>query len=631
MRYFLFSFLFFLLQFSGSSQKTGRELLDSLRAALPGARTDSARVVLLSSICYELRNISPKDALQPGNEALALAEKINWTYGIGISEYALIYANHILSRLPEAIEHAITAEGIFDDLGDQDHLCATWLMLAYLYKDFDTVISETYMKKATLLLPQNTDSLMKARNYGSLGNNYRNLGSYDSATRYMQLHLDMCRRHGWTGDAVVARNRFGYMYYAQNRLDTAYSLIRDALNYFRDRGSSRMVAENTTTLGKIRLRQSESAGARKMVYLSEAENWALQGLQVSGDLGYLIQEYTACKLLADIYRAQGRNDLAWEYLNKAFSDYVSVYGAQVVNKASILSWKRTKELKEKQVELLELRNRQQMGIIVLAILGILILAGVVIAIIRGRRRLNRAYRLVNQKKEEVSRVLGELEARNQELEAFSYSVSHDLRAPVRRIESLSRLLQEENDAALDASAKTILGHIERSTTLMNSLIEDMLKLSRITRQTVRSEPFSLSEMAEKICEDLKLTYPGLATVCRIEPNITVNADFQLLRIAMQNLLDNAWKYSSKSSKPEVTVGTVVHDGRKCIFVRDNGVGFDMSKAKDLFTPFQRFHSDDEFKGTGIGLATVKRIIVKHGGNIGVQSEPGQGTTFTFCL
>jgi light-regulated signal transduction histidine kinase (bacteriophytochrome) len=202
---------------------------------------------------------------------------------------------------------------------------------------------------------------------------------------------------------------------------------------------------------------------------------------------------------------------------------------------------------------------------------------------------------------------------------------------VRRIEALCIFLKDDYEALMDEAGKDLLKHITESTVLMNSLIEDLLKLSRITRQTLSKSPCNLSEMALKICEDLKLTYPLQKVSCRVEENIIVQADHRLLQIALQNLIDNAWKYSSKNENAEIIIGTETRDHKKIIFIRDNGVGFDMDKAKNLFTPFQRLHSEVHFKGTGIGLATVKRVIVKHGGIITVHSEPGKGATFSFSL
>ncbi|MFH1159973.1 MAG: ATP-binding protein [bacterium] len=217
------------------------------------------------------------------------------------------------------------------------------------------------------------------------------------------------------------------------------------------------------------------------------------------------------------------------------------------------------------------------------------------------------------------------------MEAFSYSVSHDLRAPVRRIEGLCTMLGEDYEKQLDEAGRDLLSRITGSTVLMNTLIEDMLKLSRITRQSVTKAPCDISEMAGKICEDVRLTYPEKVVICNIEEGMRAEADSNLMQIALQNLIDNAFKYSYKAEHPEVTIGSEMKENKRVIFVRDNGVGFDMSRAGKLFTPFQRLHSDEEFKGSGIGLATVKRIIVKHGGSIHAESEPGKGTTFFFTF
>jgi len=631
MRTLLIFLLAFILFQTTDAQKVGQALIDSINAELPGVKDDSVRVKLLSAVCYELRNINPREALRPGLSALELADRIHYEYGKGLAHYSLTFIYHILSRLPESVDHALKAQAIFEGLNDQNHMCAIYLMLAYMYKDLDRSITTDYMQKARSLLPGRQDVLWIIRNYGTLGNNYRNLGQFDSAEKYMAISLTLGEKYSYYGDVMVARNRFGYLYMAQSKLDTAFKLIREGLSYFQSIGSTRMVAENCTSLGKIRLRQSRDEGSLRSRYLKEAENFALDGLKVSCELGYLIQRYTASKLLSDIYSAEGRTDMALDFLRAAFSDYDSVYGAQVVSKAVVLSWKNEQKLKEKQVELLKLHNRQQLSIIFGAAFGIIILIVVVLVIIKSRRRQKKAYLMVNAQKEEISRVLAELESTNQELEAFSYSVSHDLRAPVRRIESLCSFLFEDYENLLDEKGRQLLKHIGDSTTLMNSLIEDLLKLSRITRQTVSRTECNISEMAAKICEDLKPVYPGKSFSIRIEDDLIVQADARLLKIALQNLIDNAWKYSSKTYNPEIFIRSEVKDHKKYIIISDNGVGFDMAMAGGLFTPFQRMHSDEHFKGTGIGLATVKRVIVKHGGTITAQSEPGKGTTFSFTV
>jgi len=225
----------------------------------------------------------------------------------------------------------------------------------------------------------------------------------------------------------------------------------------------------------------------------------------------------------------------------------------------------------------------------------------------------------------------ELAAANQELEAFTYSVSHDLRAPVRRIEGLVEALVEDHGSQLDETGKDFLSKVADSSIEMGQLIEEFLKLARIARQEIDKTELNLSNLIEEIIAELSDVDPKRKVSVKICPNIIANGDSRLVRIALQNLLNNAWKYTGKTDQPEIIFGSQEQGGQKVFFIQDNGVGFDMSHYEKLFTPFLRLHSDDQFTGTGIGLATVKRIILKHGGKIWAQAEPGKGSTFFFTL
>jgi PAS domain S-box-containing protein len=233
--------------------------------------------------------------------------------------------------------------------------------------------------------------------------------------------------------------------------------------------------------------------------------------------------------------------------------------------------------------------------------------------------------------EEIRRRTAELEAANKELEAFSYSVSHDLRAPLRSITGFSNVLLEDYSDELDGEGKSYLKKISDSGELMGQLMDDLLKLSRVARIDLTKEKLDLSEMARKIVGDLATVEPQQKVKVNIAPNMTANGDKNLLGLVLQNLLGNAWKYSSKNSKPIIEMGTVEHNGKPAYFVRDNGVGFEMTYANKLFKPFQRLHKASEFEGTGIGLATVQRIIRRHGGEVWAEAKIGEGATFYFTL
>jgi len=225
----------------------------------------------------------------------------------------------------------------------------------------------------------------------------------------------------------------------------------------------------------------------------------------------------------------------------------------------------------------------------------------------------------------------ELEQVNKELEAFSYSVSHDLRAPLRSIAGFSRILLEDYGDSLDNKARDYLRRVCAATQHMGELIDDLLKLSRVTRVEIRYEWVDLSVMAHSIAAALKETAPGRAVEFIIAREVSVAGDRSLLRVVLENLLGNAWKFTSKHPRARIEFGITEQDGRTVYFVRDDGAGFDMAYANKLFTPFQRLHGSNEFDGTGIGLATVQRIIYRHGGSVWAEGEVERGATFYFTL
>ncbi|MBE8967617.1 hypothetical protein IQ277_15555 [Nostocales cyanobacterium LEGE 12452] len=240
-------------------------------------------------------------------------------------------------------------------------------------------------------------------------------------------------------------------------------------------------------------------------------------------------------------------------------------------------------------------------------------------------------RLNVQLEQRVAERTAQLEATNKEMEAFSYSVSHDLRAPLRSIDGFSQALLEDYAEKLDALGQNYLQRVRAATQRMAQLIDDLLNLSRLTRSEMRYEKVDLSALVEAIATDLHKTQPERQVEFIITPGLVANGDTHLLRIVLENLLGNAWKFTGKHQKARIEFGLLQQNDTSMYFVRDDGTGFDMAYIDKLFGAFQRLHAMTEFEGTGIGLATVQRIIHRHGGRVWAESAVEQGATFYFTL
>ena len=242
------------------------------------------------------------------------------------------------------------------------------------------------------------------------------------------------------------------------------------------------------------------------------------------------------------------------------------------------------------------------------------------------------YRLLaDQLERRVAERTAALSSTNRELESFCYSVSHDLRAPLRSIDGFSQALIEDYGNDLDDEAKKYLGIVRSESQRMGRLIDDLLNLSRVTRSNMNRAPVNLGDLALEVLESQRRREPTRHGEFIIAPNLIVSGDPGLLRIAVDNLLSNAWKFTRPRAIARIEVGETMADGKRTFFVRDNGAGFAMEHAGKLFEPFQRLHTMADFEGSGVGLATVSRVIRRHGGNVWAQAKAGEGATFFWTL
>jgi light-regulated signal transduction histidine kinase (bacteriophytochrome) len=291
-----------------------------------------------------------------------------------------------------------------------------------------------------------------------------------------------------------------------------------------------------------------------------------------------------------------------------------------------------------------------LGIAVIFALAVLLLIAILLTVISRRRKmradaanrhlstaieditkLEQAEEALRRQRSELARANAGLTAANKELESFSYSVSHDLRAPLRSIDGFSQALLEEYSDRLDSTGRGYLERVRHAAQRMSGLIDDMLNLSRVTRSPIRHENLDLSVIARSIAEDLRREEPARKVVFAVEEGLTATGDSQLLRVALENLLRNSWKYTSGHESAKIEFGRLKQNGKSPFFVRDDGAGFDARYADRLFGAFQRLHTEAEFPGTGIGLATVQRIVHRHGGEIWAEGAVERGATFYFTL
>jgi signal transduction histidine kinase len=331
-----------------------------------------------------------------------------------------------------------------------------------------------------------------------------------------------------------------------------------------------------------------------------------------------------------------------EDLGKRYMDEIRTIAARVVTEENAAN------LRSRQAAAESERATRRKSLASAIILFFLTFAGAMLLRleIRSERRLastletsEKKYRelaqsLENQvasRTQELEQLNRELQQLNEELMAFSYSVSHDLRAPLRSIDGLSEILLEDYSDRLDENGRGLLHRIRQAARHMSDLISSLLELSRVTRQELDRQSVSVTDLATASLRHLMAVSPDRKIAFSVAPGLRAEGDPHLIRVVLDNLLANAWKFTSKTESASIEVGQTEVGGKPAFFVRDNGSGFDPEHASKLFRPFQRLHSESEFEGAGIGLATVLRIVNRHGGRVWAEGRPTEGATFFFAL
>jgi len=258
-------------------------------------------------------------------------------------------------------------------------------------------------------------------------------------------------------------------------------------------------------------------------------------------------------------------------------------------------------------------------------------AGNVLGVIGVARDVTGDKRALEDARRRAAQAEAQLEDVNAELESFAYSVSHDLRAPLRSILGFGNILEEDHGAGLDEGGRDALRRMRAAAQRMGHLMDDLVKLSRLTRGELDRQTVDVSALARAVVDELQRKDPDRRVDVVVAPDLKASADPRLLRAALQHLLENAWKFTSKTPAVRIEFGARKEKGETVFFVRDNGAGFDTTYAAKLFGVFQRMHAPEEFPGTGVGLAVVQRIVRRHGGSVWAEGAPGQGATFFFTL
>lgn len=596
---------------------------------LDGYQDDLQKIDLLNEIVFQLRFLNPRRS----QELMAQAEILLTAHPDYAAGQVMLHINQASHAWFQRDYDAALAQLVETVGWCREHEQPVYLMRAlgflgttYTFGGEAATGLETLLE-ALSIAERLGDKLGQAMILGDLGVAHGITEIPERLTQALSLTqqaLGLFKELDDTYGIAVALNNIGAIFTRLNDVTQALEYGQECLHYAQKNQNIPILLIQIVTLAKLFAKQGEADRARvylaqssaileqmrevdvgqvmiaghyyqiATIYqqwgeLSTAETLLIEGIQTARDGHVRHTEYQCHELLAAIYEQQGECAKALEHYRQ-----FHVLKEQVFNQESEDRFKRlsaSHQLKQAQLEAEHERILQ----------------------VEGQRHIQR-----------LQSVIGELES-------FSYSVAHDLRAPLRHITGISQILKEDYGPQLPNEAQDYIERIVNAGQRMDHLIVDLLRLSQITRSNVQISRVDLSALAQEIIERLQSSQAGRAVGWTVMPDLETEGDSGMLRVALENLLDNAWKYTGKRADVQIVFGREERDGEEVYFVRDNGAGFDMQFAGKLFGAFQRLHRADEFEGTGVGLATVKRVIERHGGRIWAESAVEQGATFFFTL
>lgn len=670
--------LFFVIQ---SSPGHAGSYTDSLIREAAKAGNTGKKVNLLDQISFAFSTADPAKGIQYANEALDLAKQIGYTKGVAAANADLGINYAARSEYGKARFYDSAALAQYTALGEEKSVAGVLANLSLLYMSQGKYPKALeYGFKALKIHEERKDEANKAIVLENIGTIYLEQKDYLKTAEYYDLAYASYKKLNNIEGMARNRGNEGIVQDALGHYDRALSFHKEALEINRRLGLEQSVQINLVNVGIVYCHMGDYASALgyqfEALRLSEKlDNTA--GIAVNaGNIGetyYFIATDSSQDPVPGEFVMKGRTanmHKAAEYLGRSvtlcrsikfwgplveFSDYLakalysigeykeayaahleymavkdSVFSQESKMQLSRLETEREMMLKNKQIEIEKLKqvNSRNEKIGYIASLALLLIAIVFMYFELKRRR--REGNTINRLNAELNRNVKQLEITNKELEAFSYSVSHDLRAPLRAVGGYIRIMSEDHHEVLNEDCKRLLSIIQENASRMGILIDELLEFSKLGRKEIQKTDIDTAMLIKEVISRIESLMKHRAEI-KTGYLHDVCADRGLLFQALFNLMSNAVKYSSKKEKPVIEISSRIETAEIVFTIKDNGSGFDMNYADKLFGVFQRLHSQEEFEGAGVGLAIVERVISKHGGRVWAEGVSGEGATFYFSL